>query len=818
MQGYFGKLRAVNFDFGWDQSQKKRWFHQFARMWNIPILLMGFLLGRAMILGSIAPFAVAYFAAIYHLARRQWPVVMIALILGAATLGASHALQTMGFLFFFLLIQKCFQLFGKDQINFAPLAVLIGCIGGHLLKIGYLGLTPHQGILSSVEILLSVILTYVFIYALPLFTVKKKRFFIRNEELICLILLLGSAITGLSAWELGSISVVHIVTRYVVLLLAFLGGAMLGAAMGVVTGMIICLSDLTAMMQLSLLAFSGLLAGLFKEGKQWVVAAVFLLGATILSLYESQTATIVTSVYETLLAIGLFFLTPKSFQKSIARLIPGTSENQSLHQEYVRKLRNVVATKVESFVELFHELANSFRDDTGKRKREDQDHLHQSIEQVMRKTCKGCRRYQMCWGQNMMFTYRGMTDLMAWVEMKGVRKTFEAPEFWKRYCIRPESVLHQIKSQYQWQEQQAFWKNKVRESKRLVYSQLMGMTSVMERLATEIRHETRVISAQEESIHQALEELGLSVGRVNVINLEEGKVEIEVEMNHPDALDECKKLVAPLLTEVLGEPITVFRKMVQDRSQSSIVTIGSAQKYVCKTGVASAAKGGGFISGDSYCYMNLGTGRYAVAISDGMGNGQRAQAESSAALKLIRRLLQAGMKEETAVETVNSILSLRSADEMFATIDLAMVDLNSAVGRFMKIGSTPGFIKRGKEILMISAANPPIGILDQIDIEPIEMALEPGDLVIMFTDGIYDAPRHIANKDALMKRLISEIQTKDPQDFADCLLEKVVRNHHGKIKDDMTVVVFKIEHYTPEWATIRMPGIKRLERSQAAIS
>lgn len=119
---------------------------------------------------------------------------------------------------------------------------------------------------------------------------------------------------------------------------------------------------------------------------------------------------------------------------------------------------------------------------------------------------------------------------------------------------------------------------------------------------------------------------------------------------------------------------------------------------------------------------------------------------------------------------------------------------------------------------MISAANPPIGILDQIDIEPIEMALEPGDLVIMFTDGIYDAPRHIANKDALMKRLISEIQTKDPQDFADCLLEKVVRNHHGKIKDDMTVVVFKIEHYTPEWATIRMPGIKRLERSQAAIS
>lgn len=803
-------------DFGWDQSRQKRWGHHFSKMWNLPILFMGFLLGRAMILESISPFAIAYLAVIFHLARRQWPVVMIALILGAASLEISHAVQTMGFLCLFLMVQKCFQLFGKDQINFAPFIVLISSTAGHLIKIGYMGLTTVQGILSSVEILLSFILTFIFVYSLPFFTVKKKRLFVKNEELICLVILLGTVITGMSTWEIGSLSIVHIVSRYVVLLLAFVGGAMLGSSMGVITGMILSLSDPKAMLQLSLLAFAGLLAGLFKEGKQWVAAIFFLLGTLILTFYESDTTAMLTSFYETAIGIILFFLTPQSMQKYIAGFIPGTSENQTLHQEYVRKLRNVMATKVENFMELFQELANSFREDSVKRKREDQDYLHQSIENVIEKACAGCQRYRMCWEQNVMQSYQGMTSLMALVETRGPKKVFETPKFWSRYCIRPERVLSQVKLQYQWQEQQAFWKDKVKESKRLVYSQLTGMTSVMERLASEIRYETRVISAQEEKIHRALEELGLSIGRVDVINLEEGKVEIEVEMPHNDALDECKKLVAPLLAEILGEPITVFRKIVQDRSQSSIITLGSAQKYVCKTGVASAAKGGGFISGDSYCYMNLGTGKYAVAISDGMGNGQRAQEESSAALKLIRRLLQAGMNEQIAVETVNSILFLRSADEMFATIDLAMVDLNSAVGRFMKIGSTPGFVKRGKEILQISAANPPIGILDHIDAEPIEMPLFPGDLVIMFTDGIYDAPRHAANKDVLMRRLISEIQTKDPQDFADCLLEKVIRYHHGEIKDDMTVVVFKVEHYTPEWATIRIPGFERLERSELA--
>jgi stage II sporulation protein E len=135
----------------------------------------------------------------------------------------------------------------------------------------------------------------------------------------------------------------------------------------------------------------------------------------------------------------------------------------------------------------------------------------------------------------------------------------------------------------------------------------------------------------------------------------------------------------------------------------------------------------------------------------------------------------------------------------------------------MKIGSTPGFIKRGKQVFMLSSANPPIGILNEIEIEPIEMQLQSGDLLIMVTDGIYDASRHVANKDALLSRLIAEIQTKDPQDFADVLLEKVVRHHDGQIEDDMTVVISKIEHHVPEWSTIRLPRVRHLERSQTAV-
>jgi len=106
----------------------------------------------------------------------------------------------------------------------------------------------------------------------------------------------------------------------------------------------------------------------------------------------------------------------------------------------------------------------------------------------------------------------------------------------------------------------------------------------------------------------------------------------------------------------------------------------------------------------------------------------------------------------------------------------------------------------------------PIGIVDDIDVDLVSMPLQSGDLLIMMTDGIYDAPGHAINKEMWMKRVIQEIEADTPQDIADILLERVVRHYHGDIVDDMTVVVAKVERYKPEWATIRWPGIARIER------
>ena len=129
-----------------------------------------------------------------------------------------------------------------------------------------------------------------------------------------------------------------------------------------------------------------------------------------------------------------------------------------------------------------------------------------------------------------------------------------------------------------------------------------------------------------------------------------------------------------------------------------------------------------------------------MAISDGMGNGERAHQESNETLRLLQKILQSGIEEKVAIKSVNSVLSLRTTDEIFSTLDLAMIDLQDASVRFLKIGSTPSFIKRGDKVIKIESSNLPMGMIQEFDVDVVSEQMKAGDLLIMMSDGIFEGP------------------------------------------------------------------------------
>ena len=95
------------------------------------------------------------------------------------------------------------------------------------------------------------------------------------------------------------------------LVFAFIAGAATGSTVGVVTGLILSLANVSSLSQLSLLAFSGLLGGLLKEGKRIGVSLGLLIGTSLITLYVDKQTNIVTTLIESGVAIAFFLLTPK---------------------------------------------------------------------------------------------------------------------------------------------------------------------------------------------------------------------------------------------------------------------------------------------------------------------------------------------------------------------------------------------------------------------------------------------------------------------------------------------------------------------------
>jgi len=226
------------------------------------------------------------------------------------------------------------------------------------------------------------------------------------------------------------------------------------------------------------------------------------------------------------------------------------------------------------------------------------------------------------------------------------------------------------------------------------------------------------------------------------------------------------------------------------------MVFASKKQYDVELGTALEAKEGNVISGDSVECVHLDSGKVALILSDGMGTGARAGQESGATVTLLKKLLETGFEQELALKTVNAALALRSPEETFSTVDLAMIDLYSGQADFLKIAAAPTFIKRRNSVDIITSSSLPIGILDTVDFELKSLSLEPGDIVVMISDGFLEVKRKSSKKEFWLVKELKRLNSKDPKRIADALLARAKELAGGSLPDDAAVVVARlIPHY-----------------------
>ena len=185
--------------------------------------------------------------------------------------------------------------------------------------------------------------------------------------------------------------------------------------------------------------------------------------------------------------------------------------------------------------------------------------------------------------------------------------------------------------------------------------------------------------------------------------------------------------------------------------------------------------------------METASGISVIALSDGMGSGIVAREESKSAIELLEQFIEAGFEKELAINMINSVLLMRSAEEKFATLDICTVNLYTAKAEFMKMGAAAAYILRDGKIMAIRSETLPVGILQHVSMEKNDMILKHNDMVLLMTDGIMEA---VAEEDdvAWLSSLFETFYSSNPQDVADYILQEAQKKAEQGKKDDMTVI------------------------------
>jgi serine phosphatase RsbU (regulator of sigma subunit) len=203
------------------------------------------------------------------------------------------------------------------------------------------------------------------------------------------------------------------------------------------------------------------------------------------------------------------------------------------------------------------------------------------------------------------------------------------------------------------------------------------------------------------------------------------------------------------------------------------------------------------VGGDYFGYTPLADGRLALAIGDVAGKGVSAALLMAHFCSEVRYCLVTSATPAEAVEQLNQDLSSETLNYHFVTFVLCVLDPVAHRLTMVNAGHLPPLRRRGAEIEDFggSAGGLPLGCDENRRYEQVEIALAPGDTIVLYTDGISDA-MNAQGQVYGSKRLRAAI-AKAPsgvEEVGQALLDDVRRFIRGRLQsDDICLVCFARE-------------------------
>jgi len=205
------------------------------------------------------------------------------------------------------------------------------------------------------------------------------------------------------------------------------------------------------------------------------------------------------------------------------------------------------------------------------------------------------------------------------------------------------------------------------------------------------------------------------------------------------------------------------------------------------------------VAGDVIDY-SVDPGLTQVALFDGMGHGLHSAQCAVFTVSAYRSARRAGADLPAVLRDVDEALVTGLGGELFSTAVMAALDTETGLLRWVNAGHPfPLLLRHGKLVkLLETEPRPPLGLghlLPDVDVEVGQEQLEPGDMVLLYTDGVVEA-RSPGGELFGVPRLQELVQNQLAGGLsAPETMRRVVRellsHHSGQLSDDATLLMLE---------------------------
>lgn len=198
-------------------------------------------------------------------------------------------------------------------------------------------------------------------------------------------------------------------------------------------------------------------------------------------------------------------------------------------------------------------------------------------------------------------------------------------------------------------------------------------------------------------------------------------------------------------------------------------------------------------SGDTVEVVERPQGGLSVVMADGQSSGRGAKWISTLVVRKVIALLAEGVRDGAAARAASDSLFTERRGRVSSTLNIVSIDQQTQTMVITRNNTAPVIIAQNEEINVLDEPCQPVGLYR--DTRPVitQLPLEPGLIVVVFTDGMVHAGdrtgEHMDVKACLWTLVEKVSLSPQPQYIADQLLAHALELDNGRPVDDITVVV-----------------------------